>query len=293
MVSRFAIDFEIVNATGSCCGEKELIKLEAYTFTDHPIVVHMDLDTLVLKPMDSIFDLMLGKSSDATSTTVDRMWKEETIPETINAFFTRDYNMVPPRTKYKPVQGGFLVLRPDMAVYQEFVEIIKTGDFREHSGWGGQVGPFYGSMTFQGIIPYFYDFLHPGTAMELNRCVYNQMCDNPRDKKTVNNIVQGNCRTGEETCEDCRERKLEDVVTSHFTLCQKPWWCLPQDDDRIQEWLCKKLHHEWYRVRSNLEKSWGRSGMGSGTFKVDHFFGYCNGAGKGQYVPMEQPFGRI
>jgi hypothetical protein len=275
----------------SCCGEKELIKIEAYTLIEHPIVVHMDLDTLVLKPMDAIFDHMMGSGNELT----DKMWKEEATPEIMNAYFTRDYNMVPPDTKYKPVQGGFLVLRPSMSVYQEFVEIIRVGDFRQGRGWGGKVGPFYGSMTFQGIIPYYYDYLHPGTALELNRCVYNQMCDNPRDQRTVDNIVHGNCRTGQpnENCEDCRERPLEDVFTSHFTLCQKPWGCLPQDHDRIQERLCRKLHQQWYRIRSDLEKSWGRSGMGPGTFQVDQFFGYCKNAGKDEYVPIEQPFGPV
>jgi hypothetical protein len=183
-------------------------------------VVHLDLDTLILKPLDDLFDYMLGKTTDSSKVTV--MWKNDSIPRTVDAFFTRDYNMVHATTKYKPVQGGFLVLKPSMETYQEFVDIIKKGDFRKNGGWEGKVGPFYGSMTFQGIIPYFYDYLHPGKALELNRCVYNQMCDNPRDKRTVNDIVDGNCRTGETDCEDCRSRPLDDVVTSHFTLCQKP-----------------------------------------------------------------------
>lgn len=195
--------------------------MEAYTLVDHPIAVHLDLDTLVLKPMDDLFDIMLGKATDASKIKV--MWQDMPIPDHVNAFITRDYNMVNPDTKYKPVQGGFLVLRPSMETYQAFVDIIKEGDFRAHGGWGGKVGPFYGSMTFQGIIPYYYDYLHPGTAVELNRCVYNQMCDNPRDKRTIDDVVHGNCRTGETDCEDCRSRPLEDVITSHFTLCQKPY----------------------------------------------------------------------
>ena len=156
--------------------------------------------------------------------------------------------MVAVKKKYKPVQGGFLVIRPSMDVYNEFKAIVKKGDFRKSGGWGGSVGPFYGSMTFQGIMPYYYDVLHPGEAIELNRCVVNQMCDNPRDAKTVNDIVQGNCRTGEspENCEDCRSRPIEDVITTHYTLCQKPWLCIPQDHDMIQQRLCRKLHHEWY-----------------------------------------------
>merc|ERR1712181_114688 len=102
------------------------------------------------------------------------------------------------------------------------------------------------------------------------------MGDNPRSQKTVNDIVHGDCMTGETECEDCRSRQIEDVVTSHFTLCQKPWMCLPQDKDRIQERLCRKLHHEWYRIRSDLERSWGRPDQGEGKFQRKQFYGYCD-----------------
>lgn len=183
------------------------------------------------------------------------------------------------------------MLRPDMDVYNEYVSIIRKGDFREHGGWGGLVGPFYGSMTFQGLIPYYYDVLHVGEAVELNRCVYNQMADNPKDKPTVDGIPQGRCRTNQEECEDCRNRPITDVVTCHFTLCQKPWLCLPQDTDIIQQRLCRKLHHEWHRIRADLEESWGRSQFGTGTFQKDHFYGHCSKFGKNGYLPIEQPFG--
>jgi hypothetical protein len=74
-----------------CCGEKELIKLEAYTLTDHPIVVHLDLDVLILKPMDAIFDLMLAeKPSTLNVSGVPIMWPDAPVPQRINAFFTRD-----------------------------------------------------------------------------------------------------------------------------------------------------------------------------------------------------------
>ena len=308
-----------------CCGEKELVKLEAYTLTQHPVVVHLDLDVLVLKPLDALFDWMLVDPSDLETTydvsEVPIMWPEMEKPQKPNAFFTRDCkysnreihqmfllpfalsfsqvdayplykdNMVAPKRKYKPVQGGFLVLRPDMEVYEEFVAIIKQGDFRQRGGWGGLVGPFYGSMTFQGIIPYYYDILHKNEGVELSRCIVNQMADNPKDKRTVNDIPQGRCRTDEEECEDCRNRPLEDVVTAHFTLCQKPWLCLPQNNDIIQQRLCRKLHHEWHRIRTDLEKSWGRTGVGSGTYHQEHFYGHCKNLGKTGYIPIEQPYG--
>jgi len=276
---------KIVN--NGCCGEKELIKLEAYTLTDHPIVVHLDLDTLVLKPMDALFDLMLGTRLDASG--MDIMWPDEPLPKQIDAYFTRDYNMVGPGTKYKPVQGGLLVLRPSMESYKEFVDIVREGDFRQGKGWGGKVGPFYGSMTFQGIIPYFYDVLHPGRTVELNRCIYNQMCDNPRTKPTVNDVVNGDCRDGRDDCEDCRSRPVTDVVTTHFTLCQKPWLCLSHTQDIIQHRLCRKLHHEWFRIRSDLEVSLQRSAFGTGTYDKDQFFGFCSGSGTKGYQRIQLP----
>ncbi|CAJ1947469.1 unnamed protein product [Cylindrotheca closterium] len=278
--------------SNGCCGEKELVKLEAYTLTEHPVVVHLDLDVVVLKPMDALFDMMMAKSPDDWDTiNVPIMWPEKSLPEKVNAFFTRDYNMVGPGRTYKPVQGGFLVLRPDMKVYEEFVRIIKKGIDKEGTGWGGIVGPFYGFMTFQGLIPYYYDVLHDNEAIELSRCIYNQMADNPKDKRTINDIPQGRCRTNQEECEDCRNRPLEDVVSAHFTLCQKPWLCLPQDSDIIQLRLCRKLHHQWYRIRSDLEQSWGREAFGNGTYQKDHFFGFCTKHGKLGYLDIEKPYG--
>lgn len=271
--------------SNGCCGEKELIKFEAYTLIQHPLVVHLDLDVLVLKPLDNLFDLMLGKGSDKS----DIMWKDQPLPERIDAAFTRDYNMVPASRKYKPVQGGFLVLRPSMETYKEIVEIIRKGDFVEGKGWGSVMGLFYGSMTFQGLIPYFYDVVKPGYAVELNRCIYNNMCDNPRDKRTVNDVVDGNCRDGRDDCEDCRSQPIEDIVTTHYTLCQKPWLCLPHNQDQIQHRLCRKLHQEWFRIRSSLEESWGRSGFGPGQYQRDQFYGFCEKHSEKGYVRIDHP----
>ena len=74
-----------------CCGEKELVKLEAYTLTQHPAIVHLDLDVVVLKPMDHLFDMILSDSLENFDTSnVPIMWPEQPIPQKVNAFFTRD-----------------------------------------------------------------------------------------------------------------------------------------------------------------------------------------------------------
>ena len=299
-------------ANNGCCGEKELIKLYAYTLTQHPLVVHLDLDTMIVQPLDPLFDYMLlltqrqQQSSSSLPTTTEQvqiqermknlvMWPDRFPPlsstrttTTTDAMFTYDYNMVSPKIHDRPVQGGFLLLRPSQSVYKEFQQIIRVGDFRAGSGWGGEVGPFYGSMTFQGIIPYYYNFVHPHSGLELNRCYVNTMADNPRTKKTVNNVVQGPCRTGqsEESCQDCRTVPLSQIYSVHYTICQKPWNCLSHHQNVIQHDLCRNLTHEWYHLRydyQNFEK-------GEGTYNEEQFFGYCRHSGSQGYIPIPKQY---
>ncbi len=307
--------------SNGCCGEKEFIKLWSYTLVNHPFVVHLDLDTIVLRPMDELFDyglygIPLSQKSIANRAEVEEeerkkdiiMWNIEERNSNsnwsnINAFFTRDYNMRPAGKKPVGVQGGFLIVRPSYQVFQEYQSIIKEGNFDSHKGWGNLGYQFYGAMTFQGIIPYYYDVIAPNTSIELNRCVYNAMADNPRDKRTVNNKVDGKCRDGRVDCEDCRERDVSEVRTAHFTLCQKPWECLSHEHDMLQHRLCRKLFGEWYKVRADLELSWeGKSlvdeerlnggkkvVVGEGKYDGDLFRGFCKGYGKNGYIPMKLP----
>ena len=83
----------------SCCGRKEYIKLYAYTLTSHPVAVVLDLDSLVLRPLDGLFDAILAGDG------VDRAEVARAVPVhdgeafakdggRIDAFFTKDYNMV-------------------------------------------------------------------------------------------------------------------------------------------------------------------------------------------------------
>ena len=239
-----------------CCGEKELIKFYAYTLVDHPVVVHLDLDVLVLQPLDELFDLIIEGEADA--------------------LYTYDYNMVNPG-RQAGTQGGFLVIRPSMSAFSEYREIVLEGDYTLETGWGKtNIGYFWGGMTFQGLVPYFYLSRHPGTERELDRCVYNSMSDNPRSEK-------GLCRDGKETCKDCRETPIEDIKTVHFTICQKPWMCHMYADDKrqVNSKLCRDFHNEWFRVRKSFEvlKNTYNTHKYSGTI----YQGFCSGFGEDKY----------
>mmetsp|Transcript_20440 Transcript_20440/g.30398 ORF Transcript_20440/g.30398 Transcript_20440/m.30398 type:complete len:465 (-) Transcript_20440:184-1578(-) len=273
-----------------CCGEKEYIKLYSYTLTDHPIVVHLDLDCLILKPFDDLFDAMLDGPESPARERIKLMFPHDTsveksLPSHINAYFTRDYNMVNPGKKHVGVQGGFLVVRPNLDVFEEYRSIILEGNFRPGAGWGGQYGGYFGAQQIQGLCAYYYDHLHPGEAAELNRCYFNAMADKPIQQSS------GKCRTGEDVCEDCSTKDVSDLYSVHFTLCQKPWLC------RSPSGLCTEMHHEWFRMRKDMDDSHFQQHqlegkeevdqIASGNYRPEQFLGYCNGAGNTGYIPVK------
>ena len=153
-----------------CCGYTELLKLHVYGMVEHELAVHLDFDSLLLRPMDDLFDAMLGKGDEATRSKLPLAKlprsKEVDLTRPIDAVFTRDYNQVNHPNPSAPVgyQGGFLVVRPSLEVLERYRTILQRGEFllgsRPH-GWGGEIGGFYGDVTFQGILPYYYEYVAP------------------------------------------------------------------------------------------------------------------------------------
>lgn len=131
-----------------CCGSAEFIKLYAYTLPE-PLVVHIDVDFLFLKPMDDLFDAILyPKDSVKGQLARSRVPLEKPelvassslLPDTIDAFITRDWAQVIPGRKAL-YQAGFLVARRNPNVLEEAIAIVKEGNYKEgydlRNGWGG------------------------------------------------------------------------------------------------------------------------------------------------------------
>jgi len=242
-----------------CCGADEFLKLWAYTLTEYHRVVHLDMDSIIYKNMDELYEL-------------DK-----------EMLYTGDYNMQG-GSPVPPAQGGFLVVRPSMDRFKEFQAIIRKGDHTGR-GWGGSgIGNFWGGQTIQGIIPYFYYSLHKGDAQELNRCVYNCMVDNPYHPKK-----EGVCLDKKPTCEDCRQQKIENVASAHFTICQKPWNCNSHVNPRNSR-LCTLLHNKWFELRDEFERQQQMDlSYRTGSDKPntpEKFLGMCKGWGSNKYLPI-------
>jgi hypothetical protein len=164
-----------------CCGEKELIKFEAFTLTSYPLVVLLDIDTLILQPLDRLFRFMLDTSFvpddddllyyPHRSATAGRNTNVTIFSKTMDLLYTTDYAMVNADRYIKPVQGGFVILRPNQTVYNDFVRIVQIGDFQFEGntdlGWGGRTGRFWGG-TYQCF------FLFYGVLLWVNRTDLNE-----------------------------------------------------------------------------------------------------------------------
>ena len=138
-----------------CCGDGELIKLFAYTL-DETIAVHMDLDTLVVHPLDELFDVMYfdgagdeGRSARSAllrdgivaPTYLNRRMtgdptgatgvgnatkrrhasaKEVMADIVVDAFFTKDYNMIRPGAQQRRV-GVTHICIPGQRLYCNYL----------------------------------------------------------------------------------------------------------------------------------------------------------------------------
>eukprot|EP00549_Striatella_unipunctata_P015355 CAMPEP_0118679482 /NCGR_PEP_ID=MMETSP0800-20121206/3813_1 /TAXON_ID=210618 ORGANISM="Striatella unipunctata, Strain CCMP2910" /NCGR_SAMPLE_ID=MMETSP0800 /ASSEMBLY_ACC=CAM_ASM_000638 /LENGTH=388 /DNA_ID=CAMNT_0006575483 /DNA_START=30 /DNA_END=1196 /DNA_ORIENTATION=+ len=277
-----------------CCQDKELLKLYGYTLVDHDAVVMVDLDVLVLNPLDNLFDSMLDEDSPVKDDLP--IMFDKPAPPKINAFFTRDYGMLNPgqfaEGVVPGVQGGFIVIKPDIEVFEEYRHIILKGHFSDGRGWGDvkNGGRFWGDAQIQGLCSYYYEVLHPNEGVELNRCIYNSMIDKKYFDET------NTCVTAEEECEDCEQTEVQYIKTVHFTVCQKPWQCENFDFGHSRDFLCNTLHDEWFRVRKNLEDMWAEKydwtppklHEGKGDEEPIRL-GYCKNYGERHYLPIEIP----
>jgi hypothetical protein len=131
------------------------------------------------------------------------------------------------------LQGGFLVLRPSVDDYKNLINIVKTVEFYQGSGWNrSQIGWFWGGMTVQGVLPYYYNVLAaPNRTQKVDRCIYNTMADTP----------------------PCEKQTLQEIKSAHFTVCQKPWNCY----SAFVNDLCHKLHTRWFELRKEAEEFYG------------------------------------
>ena len=208
---------ETIDKSG-CCGMSELIKLGAWEFEQYHRVMLLDSDSLVMHNLDEVFDQ----------------------PE--DFLYTYDRNMDGSWSKKPPVQGGFFVLKPSKTKYHTLVELVREGDFREGTGWGGKgIGWCYGGQTVQGLLSYYANIILPqmkGTAKEMDSAIYNNMASNVNFAGRKQNTVPA-----------------AEIKLAHFTTCQKPWTFCGHGGSVA----CEGMLKAWWGFRADFEKIRGIS----------------------------------
>lgn len=127
-----------------------------------------------------------------------------------------------------------------------------------------------------GLAAYYYE-VESTTGVEVSRCEYNNMVDNPKTKEGV-------CRDGSAggDCEDCRYVTPSSVHSCHFTICAKPWTC--QDYFSDKQALCKDFHTKWFETRRDYEESVGT--WDPSRYSGSKYGGFCKGEGAKNYIAI-------
>lgn len=157
----------VIGEDASCCGDKEFLKLYSYTLTDHELVVHLDVDTLLLQPVDDLLDYLLqdamnvsipiiGNNRNAAAVVAPSSSKDPIKGSHLDFVFTREYktpNLIEPFNKSKyGIQGGFFIVRPNVTWFHEMISILKSAHYTVSSGWGlAGYGGYWGSAQIQGM----------------------------------------------------------------------------------------------------------------------------------------------
>jgi hypothetical protein len=97
--------------------------------------------------------------------------------------------------------------------YRGIIDVVMTTEFKIYRGWNSSnIGWYWGGMTVQGVLPYYYFRVSsPDRTQIVDRCYYNTMADTPA----------------------CSTQQVGEVKSAHFTVCQKPWTCHPDESVRL------------------------------------------------------------
>ena len=103
--------------SAGCCGSSELLKLRAYQLVAYDRVLVLDTDVVLIPSIEHVFVRSMRAN--------------------LSLVYTDDPSLDSAGSAAPPVQGGFLLVAPSRSVYAELLAIIRKGDFRHGTGWGG------------------------------------------------------------------------------------------------------------------------------------------------------------
>ncbi|KAI2497603.1 hypothetical protein MHU86_16909 [Fragilaria crotonensis] len=249
----------VKNNIDSDAGDRDFMRIQGFTYDHHPAVVLVDFTTLVLKPLDNIFDNFLKDT------------KKKII-------FTYDYpDKLPNTGKNSGMSSHFVIAKPSAQFFQTLTDAYKNINFSPTMGWNWQgIKDFKGALGTKGFFVHYFTRVEAGVNDVLSRCVFGSDASNPRAMDPSGNVV---CRDPLD-CRDCRSFDFKSMkVIKMIHTCGKPWECHYDDAwDAATKTACEGFHRAWFSARVDFEQSCWSNGPPSfrnGAFKPDVFMGFC------------------
>jgi hypothetical protein len=286
----------------------DLIRLYAYELEEYDAVVLVDYDTLILRPIDEVVDLIMESGVESQDDVVDQ--GDNNSNDGIDAVFSWEHlpSYVTPDARASVVNLSFFVVRPSKKTFKELVQSYLTSTFSEGRGWGSiGRGPFPGWMTTLGFLTYYYDEVANAAKIEVNRCSFGNSGEeggNLNNSILITNEGKVDCFGGNDvggagSCNDCSKSKFDDVVVADLSYCRAPWECgdsisgmnggtatsgstadheqeeTSTSDKLLSSELCRQYQRIWFSGRLQMEDVHPQLQKGNGKLCVD-----------GQYQPM-------
>mmetsp|Transcript_70832 Transcript_70832/g.187875 ORF Transcript_70832/g.187875 Transcript_70832/m.187875 type:complete len:379 (-) Transcript_70832:109-1245(-) len=212
--------------------EEETIKYWGLALTEYDRVVVLDADTIVMDPMDELMEL----EDDFVG--------------------TYDFGVDCCGSRIPPVQGGFLLVRPNLTDFENVKALTREGDWQPGLGWkSSHIGYWYGGIGPDGLLQYYFnkDALEKLPPIQIEHRELEEGIAKPSQPgsrmKVVDRDVYDVLLTDRLT-RDLKDRDLATVArgvkAAHFTgNCMKPWSCVDVDPSRPGMGLCDALHARW------------------------------------------------
>ena len=227
-------------------GLRDMIKFHAWKLTTHPLVVLMDFDSLILKPLNEEFNHLLA-DPNAKATIVRN---------------------APSNEGGQGVNTGMLILKPSLEEFENLRQNYLNTPYDEITGWNGEGhNNFPGKMGTPGFLSYY--FSH-NNVIERDRCYYNNEMDPACSAVPFDNVKVA--RHSPDTCGlpwECPgegpiwnadvEKGCKNVRNAYFKYryeFETDYWDKPVKQKRM------------------------------GNYNYRHYLGYCKGEGRNNYLSM-------
>ena len=240
------------------------LSTEDLNIVSHPLPlqtnsVYVDFTTLMMKPMDSVFDEFINDS-------------------TLKFRATNDYPTNLPNTgKNFGINTHWVMVKPSQSLFTNLTDAYLKSYYSPTMGWNSQgIKDFEGVLGFKGFLVHYFTGVERDTHAVLPRCIFGSDGRSPYGTDAAGEPI---CRDPLD-CQDCRTVDLNEVnVIKMILKCGKPWECNYDDKWNVPtKKTCDDFHRAWFSARVDFEQSWWINGPPSfrnGRFKPDVFMGFC------------------